>query len=179
MDICRWRRCRICSNAVPRQGGNAGGQHILSFDNCIVLHPFAPVVSLPVVTKHTKNLLALSLLWTVLSVLFAAITAGTGRFERGRLLVFNRASSYSVCENKILSADYSVCLPGVQMQVFCFPLTVFLFCRRKCNRKPQTSTACIGHTCFIQTIKFIKQQRQIFCGNGSSFILNRNRNQIF
>lgn len=26
LDICCWRRCRICSNVAPGQGVNAGGQ---------------------------------------------------------------------------------------------------------------------------------------------------------
>ncbi len=48
--ICLWQRCCVCPDAVPGQGGVAGGQYTFS---CAVLYTPAFMVSLQVVTKHT------------------------------------------------------------------------------------------------------------------------------
>jgi len=78
LDVCSWWYCGVCLNAVSGQGGNSGEQYILSFDCHTVLCIPALVVSLPMAKEYTEVFLAVSLLWTVLSVLCTAAVTRNG-----------------------------------------------------------------------------------------------------
>ena len=64
---------------------------------------------------YPKTFLAVSMLQTPISVLCPNTR---GQLERKRVLADYKRATYQICETKILSADHSVSLPGVQMQVF-------------------------------------------------------------